>query len=60
MLYRVALAGISVLGTTARLLMLWAPPIVYIFIFLPCWECYDFEASTALLSTEYRVPSTEY
>ena len=38
---------ISVLATTARLLMLWAPPILYIFIFLPCWECYDFEAAAA-------------
>ena len=28
---------ISVLATTARLLMLWAPPILYVFIFLPCW-----------------------
>ena len=38
---------ISVLATTARLLMLWAPPILYVFIFLPCWECYDFEAAAA-------------
>lgn len=38
---------ISVLATTARLLMLWAPPVVYLFIFLPCWECYDFEAAAA-------------
>jgi hypothetical protein len=38
---------ISVLATTARLLMLWAPPILYIFIFLPCWECFDFEAAIA-------------
>ena len=38
---------ISVLATTARLLMLWAPPILYIFIFLPCWECFDFEAAAA-------------
>ena len=38
---------ISVLATTMRLLLLWAPPVTYVLIFLPCWECYDFEAAAA-------------
>ena len=38
---------ISVLATTMRLLLLWAPPVTYVLIFLPCWECYDFEAAAS-------------
>lgn len=35
----------SVMGTAARLLTLLAPPIFFEFVFLPCYECYDFEAA---------------
>ena len=38
---------ISILWTTLRLLFVWAPPVLYLYIFLPCWECYDFEAAAA-------------
>ena len=36
---------ISILWTSLRLLCVWAPPTFYLYIFLPCWECYDFEAA---------------
>ena len=36
---------ISIATTSLRLLLLWAPPVLYMQIFLPCWECYDFEAA---------------
>ena len=38
---------ISILWTTLRLLFVWAPPVFYLYIFLPCWECFDFEAAAA-------------
>jgi len=38
---------ISILWTSLRLLCVWAPPVFYTYIFLPCWECYDFEAAAA-------------
>jgi len=40
-----AVARWSVLGTMFRLLLLVAPPIFFQLIFLPCFECYDFEAA---------------
>ena len=35
----------STTGLLTRLVLLWAPPILYFSIFLPCWDCYDFEAA---------------
>ena len=40
-----AVAKWSVLGTMLRLILLVAPPIFFQLIFLPCFECYDFEAA---------------
>ena len=39
------LAKWSVLRATLLMLLLIAPPIFFWSIFLPCWECYDFEAA---------------
>lgn len=41
------LATWSMLLTTLRLVGVLAPPIFYGTIFLPCWECYDFEGAAA-------------
>lgn len=41
----VILSGWSVLGTTVRVILICVPPIFFYLIFLPCWECYDFEAA---------------
>ena len=38
---------LSIAWTTLRMLFVWAPPVIYVYIFLPCWECYDFEAAAA-------------
>jgi len=38
---------LSIAWTTLRMLFVWAPPVLYAYIFLPCWECYDFEAAAA-------------
>ena len=38
---------LNILATTLRLTFVWAPPILYVYIFLPCWECYDFEAAAS-------------
>ena len=35
----------SIMGLLIRLVLLWAPPILYYSIFLPCWDCFDFEAA---------------
>ena len=35
----------SILGLTVRLICLWSPPIAYMNVFLPCWDCYDFEGA---------------
>jgi hypothetical protein len=35
----------SMIGIALRLVLLVAPPAFYWQIFLPCWECYDFEAA---------------
>jgi len=35
----------SYIGTAARLILLVAPPIFFQLIFLPCFECFDFEAA---------------
>ena len=40
-------ARLPVLWTALRLTLLWAPPLFYVKIFLPCWDCYDFEAAAA-------------
>ena len=37
----------SIIGLTVRLICLWSPPIAYLNIFLPCWDCFDFEATMA-------------
>jgi len=37
----------SMLLTTLRTVLVLAPPIFYSTIFLPCWECYDFEGAAA-------------
>ena len=41
------LAGISPLTMICVLFLLVFPPIFYDQIFLPCWDCYDFEAAIA-------------
>ena len=41
------LATWSLLLTTLRLIGVLAPPIFYATIFLPCWECFDFEGAAA-------------
>jgi hypothetical protein len=41
------LATWSMLLTTLRLVGVLAPPIFYGTIFLPCWQCYDFEGAAA-------------
>ena len=35
----------SVTGTAVRMVLIVTPPLFYVKIFLPCWECYDFEAA---------------
>ena len=35
----------SIVGLTIRLICLWSPPIAYMNVFLPCWDCYDFEGA---------------
>ena len=35
----------SVLGTTFQIVMVVIPPLLYVYIFQPCWDCYDFEAA---------------
>ena len=35
----------SMLGISLRLILIIAPPAFYVQIFIPCWECYDFEAA---------------
>lgn len=35
----------SMLGISLRLIFIIAPPAFYVQIFMPCWECYDFEAA---------------
>ena len=35
----------SMLGISLRLILIIAPPAFYVQIFMPCWECYDFEAA---------------
>ena len=42
-----AVERLSGLNTTLCLLLLVAPPLIYIRIYLPCKECYDFEAAAA-------------
>ena len=42
-----AVSKLNILATTLRLTFVWAPPILYVYIFLPCWECYDFEAAAS-------------
>lgn len=39
------LASWSLLGTSLRVVLIVSPSLFYVNIFLPCWECYDFEAS---------------
>ena len=39
--------ALGVASTTLCLLLLIAPPIVYVRVYLPCVECFDFEAATA-------------
>lgn len=38
---------VSGIYATLILLLLFSPPVVYVRIYLPCFECYDFEAATA-------------
>ena len=40
-----ALHEFSMLGCSLRVILLLAPPIFYLKIFVPCWDCYDFEAA---------------
>ena len=40
-----ALHEFSMLGCSLRVILLLAPPIFYLKIFVPCWNCYDFEAA---------------
>ena len=42
-----SLENLSGPGTTLCLLLIAAPPLMYIRIYLPCVECYDFEAAAA-------------
>ena len=35
----------SMLGCSLRVILLLAPPIFYLKIFVSCWDCYDFEAA---------------
>lgn len=39
------LASWSLLGTAIRVVLIVSPSLFYVNIFLPCWECYDFEAA---------------
>lgn len=39
------LANWSMLLTTLRLISLLAPPIFFFTIFMPCWDCFDFEGA---------------
>ena len=39
------LAHQSVTWTAIRFIILVVPPLFYVKIVLPCWECYDFEAA---------------
>ena len=38
----------SMIGVAIRLVLLILPPAFYIQIFLPCWDCYDFEAAVSV------------
>ena len=38
---------ISFMGSTLTLILLASPPIIYVRIYLPCAECFDFEAAAA-------------
>ena len=40
-----ALARHSMCGLCLRLALIITPPVFYVQIFLPCWECFDFEAA---------------
>lgn len=40
-----AVAKWSIFGTALRLVLLITPPIFFQLIFMPCWECFDFEAA---------------
>jgi len=35
----------GIVGLTVRLLCLWTPPIAYAYLFIPCWDCFDFEGA---------------
>ena len=35
----------SIIGLTIRMVCVWGPPIGYFNLFLPCWECFDFEGA---------------
>ena len=37
----------SIVGNSLRLVMLVTPIMFYLNIFLPCWDCYDFESAAA-------------
>jgi hypothetical protein len=35
----------GIVGLAFRLICLWTPPISYAYLFLPCWDCFDFEGA---------------
>ena len=41
------LARWTIVGNSARLILIITPPLFYIYSFMPCFDCFDFEAAAA-------------